>query len=169
MKKPAHNPDTNEISRRRFLRDVILGAAGIVTASLLYPAIRYFLYPALRPEQPRPFVPIASIDAIPEGQPTFLTYEEHAKEGWATVTKSKGAWVLNRGGGNVTVYSPYCTHLGCPYSWNAGESRFFCPCHGGVFDIEGNVIAGPPPRPLDRLDSQIENGTLMIRQKTGIA
>jgi len=35
--------------------------------------------------------------------------------------------------------------------WNAESSQFRCPCHGGVFDREGNVVDGPPPAPLQRL------------------
>src|SRR3972149_6626466 len=42
--------------------------------------------------------------------------------------------------------SSVCTHLGCIV--REIESGFDCPCHGSVFDREGNVTAGPAPRPL---------------------
>jgi Rieske Fe-S protein len=35
-------------------------------------------------------------------------------------------------------------------------TRFRCPCHGGVFDAEGNVVEGPPPRPLDRVEVRVD-------------
>ena len=45
--------------------------------------------------------------------------------------------------------SNICTHLGCRVRWVSGQEEFFCPCHDGVFDIDGNVVSGPPPRPLE--------------------
>ena len=39
---------------------------------------------------------------------------------------------------------------------------FYSPCHGGVFDIKGNVITGPPPRPLDRIEYKVENGEVIL-------
>ncbi|MFQ6672701.1 MAG: ubiquinol-cytochrome c reductase iron-sulfur subunit, partial [Candidatus Tectimicrobiota bacterium] len=58
------------------------------------------------------------------------------------------------------VFHTHCTHVGCPTNWSAQAGRFFCPCHGGVFDKEGRVQAGPPPRPLDRHEVRIERGVL---------
>jgi cytochrome b6-f complex iron-sulfur subunit len=42
-----------------------------------------------------------------------------------------------------------CTHLGCTVPWVAGEDRFVCPCHASSFDITGDVLSPPAPRPLD--------------------
>jgi Rieske Fe-S protein len=48
-----------------------------------------------------------------------------------------------------------CAHLGCPVAYSAGGDNYLCPCHGGAYDSRGLVTAGPPPRPLDRLDIKI--------------
>lgn len=60
------------------------------------------------------------------------------------------------------IFDNHCTHLGCPYHWEASVQRFVCPCHNGVFDINGNVVSGPPPRPLDYYDAKVEGGTLYM-------
>jgi cytochrome b6-f complex iron-sulfur subunit len=51
----------------------------------------------------------------------------------------------------VAAFSRRCTDLGCLVSWNKEREQFICPCHQGAFDRSGLNIAGPPPRPLDRL------------------
>jgi Rieske Fe-S protein len=51
--------------------------------------------------------------------------------------------------GRLVAYSSICTHLACAVLWRAGENHLACPCHDGVFDpATGEVLAGPPPRPL---------------------
>lgn len=54
------------------------------------------------------------------------------------------------------VFSGICTHLGCKVKWESYNNRFFCPCHKGVFAAGGEVLAGPPPRPLDEFRVEIE-------------
>ena len=48
-----------------------------------------------------------------------------------------------------------CAHLGCPVRWVAAAERFICPCHGGVYDLLGRRVGGPPPRPLDRFYTRV--------------
>jgi len=65
----------------------------------------------------------------------------------------------------VTVFNGRCTHLGCAYSWRTAGSQgeqFVCPCHDGVFALDGTVAGGPPPRPLDTLPVQVDDGTVVI-------
>jgi glycine/D-amino acid oxidase-like deaminating enzyme/nitrite reductase/ring-hydroxylating ferredoxin subunit len=52
--------------------------------------------------------------------------------------------------GKVTLLDAVCTHAGCIVSFNAVEKSWDCPCHGGRFDLEGNVLCGPPQRKLDK-------------------
>lgn len=155
-------PEQQVLSRRQFLKDIIYAVGGVIAATLAYPAVRYFIYPAVRKSPAEPFSQAASLADFTVGVPTFITYEERVQDGWATVTHSKGAWVVYNGGNNIVVFDPHCTHLGCGYSWNAGRKLFLCPCHGGVFDINGNVVAGPPPRPLDHIEYQINQNALLL-------
>ena len=55
-----------------------------------------------------------------------------------------------------------CTHLGCTVPWRADEGRFACPCHASTFDITGNVLGPPAPRPLDRYLVRIENDVVKV-------
>jgi cytochrome b6-f complex iron-sulfur subunit len=66
-----------------------------------------------------------------------------------------------RDGGFLALHRE-CTHLGCTVPWVAEESRFACPCHASAFDITGQVLSPPAPRPLDLLPVRIENGIVKV-------
>ena len=55
-----------------------------------------------------------------------------------------------------------CTHLGCTVPWVAAEDRFICPCHASSFDISGDVLSPPAPRPLDVFPVRIENDIVKV-------
>ena len=63
---------------------------------------------------------------------------------------------------DFVCFSSSCPHLGCSVSWDRHTSRFKCACHGGAFDRDGNVVAGPPPSPLPRLPWKLENGLIKV-------
>jgi Rieske Fe-S protein len=48
-------------------------------------------------------------------------------------------------------------------TWRDEEEIYVCPCHDGLFDISGEVVGGPPPRPLDQYENKVEDGVLFIR------
>ena len=61
----------------------------------------------------------------------------------------------------IVAFGPQCTHLGCAYHWEERSSEFLCPCHSSAL-ADCKVISGPAPRPLDRFDTKIENGKLLL-------
>jgi len=63
-------------------------------------------------------------------------------------------------GGSYTAVAQSCTHQGCSVAYNKSENDFVCPCHGGKYDINGNVIAGPPPAPLKKYNG-VQNGNIL--------
>jgi menaquinol-cytochrome c reductase iron-sulfur subunit len=150
----------NKITRRDFLKRVVIGGAGAVAAAIATPLIGSFLSP-LWQKNKKPAIAVAHTDQIPIGTPTFVRFEERAPDGWLVTTESMGVWILTQDGKNFTLYDPHCTHLRCPYYWDAQKKVFQCPCHGGEFSIDGKVLAGPPPRPLDRWEFTIENGEII--------
>lgn len=62
----------------------------------------------------------------------------------------------------VQAFSAICTHLRCVLRWEADTSRFACPCHAGAFDQNGNVLAGPPRRPLRRIAAEVRAGEIVV-------
>ena len=63
---------------------------------------------------------------------------------------------------DFVAISTRCMHLGCPVRYVEASERFICPCHGGVYDIEGKVSGGPPVRPLDRFYTRVRNGNVEV-------
>ena len=61
-----------------------------------------------------------------------------------------------------------CAHVGCPVRWVPAAERFICPCHGGVYDLLGRRVGGPPVRPLDRFYTRVVNGTVQIGQRFSV-
>ncbi len=158
----VNNSSNTGITRKRFLGYIIGGISSAVAVAVATPLVGYFLSPAWKKGTPLR-TPIANVTDIPVGQPTFVTFEQRIRDGWYISTLSKGAWLVNKGGEEIIVFDPRCTHLNCPYYWDKEKQVFRCPCHDGGFDIDGNVTFGPPPRPLDRLEFSIENGSIMVR------
>ena len=70
--------------------------------------------------------------------------------------------LVRTGDKEVKAMSTVCTHLGCTVYWEEGNQEFYCPCHAGRFDKDGNVLAGPPPTPLETYHTEIEDGNVFI-------
>jgi Rieske Fe-S protein len=67
-----------------------------------------------------------------------------------------------KSGGQYLAISDICTHQGCEVNWSGPNNRYLCPCHGSEYDIQGNNLAGPAPRPLERFKVELVNGRLMV-------
>ena len=67
--------------------------------------------------------------------------------------------------GKLNILSNSCAHLGCPVRWFPEKHEFLCPCHGGLYDINGGYVGGPPPRGMYRYtQAEVrEDGTLYIK------
>jgi len=64
--------------------------------------------------------------------------------------------------GGFLALSRKCTHLGCTVPWLSKEMKFVCPCHASVYDIRGEVVSAPAPRPLDLHHVFIENNIVKV-------
>ena len=67
-----------------------------------------------------------------------------------------------RSGRDVAARSLLCTHMGCEVAWVEGAASYVCPCHEGRFDAEGQVLAGPPPKPLRLLRVTVSGADLLV-------
>jgi len=155
------NPDG---TRRRFFELVIKVSAGLIGLSLAVPLVGYLISPALK-RRKQQWVDVASAAELQRGVPTQLEYVATVQDGYLESKTQKAVWAVKQANGEVTVFSPMCTHLGCGYHWDGGAQQFKCPCHGSAFDVSGRVVGGPAPRPLDALPSKVDNGRLFIMYK----
>lgn len=90
-------------------------------------------------------------------------------EGVVRFNKQQRAYVIGASGG-VYALSAVCTHLGCITRFLSDEKCIACPCHGSRFDLEGNVIHGPAPRPLQWLEVQADtSGNLLVDTSVTVA
>ncbi|MDR1685325.1 MAG: ubiquinol-cytochrome c reductase iron-sulfur subunit [Desulfovibrio sp.] len=156
-------PEANEtLSRRRFFVNGIKVVAGLLGLGLGIPLVGFFIAPALKKEQ-HDWIAIADLNLMNAGEPAKVTYQYTRRDGWKTAETRKTAFVVKHADGKITALTNKCTHLGCGVEWNASSKQFTCPCHGGVFDIQGNVTAGPPPKPLTRLMVKVEVNKIFIK------
>ena len=113
----------------------------------------------------REWVDVGSPDELRKEQPTQLDHVTTIRDGWMESKSHRAVWAVKQADGEVKVFSPICTHLGCGYRWDDGVQKFLCPCHGSAFDRNGRVLGGPAPRPLDLLPSKEEGGRLLVLYK----
>jgi menaquinol-cytochrome c reductase iron-sulfur subunit len=172
---PAENTRPADPGRRRALQWLAsLGAFGSAALAGI-PALRAFLSPAFRHTTPVRWFKLGATASFDVGTPTKVDFTERVADAWVEQNAFRTVWVYTSDGIRFTVYSGRCTHLGCAFQFDAAPDPryhrqanvFHCPCHHGVFDPKtGAVLAGPPPRPLDTLDTRIEGGVLFVAYET---
>ena len=152
-----------KMSRRDMMKAAIFGIGGLIGASIVVPAIGYIVGPALKQAQDT-WIRLGSVSKVELNEPTLFKATVETQTGWIDTQEEVSAYVLTENGKDFAALSNICTHLGCRIRWIAEEGKFFCPCHNGVFARDGSVVSGPPPRPLDRFETKVEDGTLYIKR-----
>ncbi|MDQ2677708.1 MAG: Rieske (2Fe-2S) protein [Actinomycetota bacterium] len=134
------------IARRDFTR-YLLAASGVFAAGSVGAAAWASLQRSNTGE-PRPIVELSD---VPEGTEHLFRYPDD----------DAPAILVHLPGGELRSFSQKCTHLGCVVFWQADQDRLYCPCHEGEFDPRsGDPTAGPPERPLTRIDVEVRDGTV---------
>lgn len=175
----APEPDTaSRLSRREFVLGLMAVLGGIAAALVAVPAAAFMsapgwlstlprrllsetVSPALRSEE---WTSAGAVDDFREGIPKHVIVDRPIVDGWVQREEPVGVFVLRESDTRATVMDPHCTHLGCPIDYSTGARSFLCPCHGGAFDAVGRPTAGPPPRPLDRYETKVEDGQILFRE-----
>lgn len=152
-----------EISRRDFIMGTAAVIGGLIGAVIAIPSIGFLLSPALRAEDDSETIDLGPLENYPLGVPTRFETTRTRVNGWERTATNYGLFVVKKSDTEVRVFSDICTHLGCRVSWYADQKHYISPCHDGHFDIIGNVVSGPPPRPLDEYITKIENGNLFVQ------
>lgn len=150
--------------RRSFLGGLLAVSGATVGVLLVVPFIRFVTYPLRKSTgetgwsdvgQVRDFASLAAPIA------KTITLERH--DAWQVTSAQTAVYVLPPIEGRFRILSPICPHLGCSIRWVGDQDKFICPCHGGVWTADGKLIAGPPPRSMDSLESKVEDGVLKVR------
>ncbi len=159
--KPMAQATVESPGRRRF-HIAVLNALGAALAALLgIPAVAYlFVPPKVRKENN--WADAGDIGAITPNQPLEVAFRRNRVDGWKVVSEKLTAWVVKSSDGGIVAFGPQCTHLGCAYHWDERGGRFVCPCHNSFFSVDGQVITGPAPRPLDRYQVRVDGSKLLI-------
>jgi len=108
-------------------------------------------------------VKAGDISSLTPGQPTRVNFSVPEQDAYIHETAVHSVWVIAHSPAEVTVFSPICPHAGCYFNWDSSTDHFECPCHGSVFSIDGKVLGGPAPRPLDALPHEMKDGELYVR------
>lgn len=156
--KEQADRNLQDLSRRRFLKSVTYGIGAATALFVGGVAVSSAVGPTLRKE-PTQWVRIDKMEDISIGQvkTVNINYTEH--KGFYT-SKNKEPIMVWRKEDELVVYNSECPHLGCQIHWDQEKQLFLCACHGGTFDLDGSVVAGPPPRPMYRYNFKVEDGYL---------
>lgn len=134
-------------SRRRLLQMGTGIGAGLITLMLSIPAVG-FLFSPLFQKRTHTWVRVGAVDDVPVGLPTPFRVSMPIGEGPPTPDVTRIVYVVRMSGGRLFAFSNTCTHMQCDVHWDPGRGNFLCPCHGGLYDMQGHNIGGPPPSPL---------------------
>lgn len=138
----------SKISRRDFLAVIkkVLAATGLT--ALFSPIVAYFYPPSLE-ETPADPIRVNITDLAP-GESLTVPFGRYP------------ALIINTSEG-IKAYSAVCTHFSCIVKWDQDQNIIFCPCHDGYFEaVNGEVLSGPPPLPLEPIPFVLEDGEIYL-------
>ncbi len=150
------------IDRRKFFVRISLFAGAIPAAIVAVPILGALFGPLLQ-RQKQAWRKVAAINDIPVGETKLIMYVNADPLPWAGVTAKSAAWLRRESEDRLIAFSAHCTHLGCPVRWEDKAQLFMCPCHGGVYYKDGMVAAGPPPKPLSKIEVRINRNDVEIK------
>lgn len=152
---PQENPAgvrQNAVERRSWLSSLfVVGFSGSVL-SFLYPVVR-FIFP--------PDIPDNSASEITVGKVTDLK----VNSGEIFKFGSEPGLLIHTSGGDWKAFSAVCTHLSCTVQYRPEAQDVWCACHGGTYSLTGQVISGPPPKPLPEYTVHIVNEDVVVSRK----
>lgn len=156
-----HVDKAQSLNRRSALA-IIIGGAGALGAGAIGLVVG-FLSNALGRKPIRTWLRIGPAEDLdPESFRRHVVHVEH-QHAWIRERTPLSIFIKDRYPEQPLALLSTCSHLGCSVNWDRQGGRFRCPCHGGVYDQEGRVLEGPPPRPLTRLEVKIEDDICFVR------
>jgi len=139
-----------ETTRRKFINWFLATSAGAFFLSVLYPIARYLIPP-----------PAGESTAASVTLPIKLA-DVKSNSGQIFKFGNRPAILVRTPAGELRAFSAVCTHLNCTVQYRSDLSHIWCACHNGHFDLNGQNIAGPPPRPLDQYVVNVRGEQIVI-------
>jgi Rieske Fe-S protein len=136
-----------DVARRDFL-GIAVGASGAAFAVSAARSLRRFVEPPSRPVAGT--LVVGKLEEFPKGTSKTVLLNE------------RPVLVIRNAAGEVRAFYALCTHLQCVVAFVPERNRIECPCHQGVYSIDGQNIEGPPPRPLDELTVTINDRMVVV-------
>lgn len=141
------------MTRRQFVNSLLGGSLTATVVAFFYPVVRYLIPPRQR-EAVLKKVAAAKVGELAPNSSKIFKFG------------SSPALLVNTQEGELMAYSAICTHLACSVHYETDTGTIYCPCHGGRFDLAGNVIAGPPPTPLESYKVEIAGDEIVVFKKS---
>jgi Rieske Fe-S protein len=155
-------PQSSETTGRRgFVVRLIQGTYAIIGATMAFVVGGAVVAPSFGKRETM-WLHAGDADALEDGTPLPITLRVARPDGPSEVVDRKVVYLV-KSGSEVRALDSTCTHLGCRTRFNPDSKQIECPCHGGVYDVSGNVISGPPPAPLRPMTTRIEGGKVMVQ------
>ncbi len=156
-----------EQPRRVFLKwlAAIAGSTAAMIAAVPVLGAVFFPMRARTISEGEGFLPVGDASELDPGVPLKAAVRTTRLDAWS---ESKGVelasvWLEKKKNGSIGAFSSICPHLGCSVDYLADSGTFNCPCHGSVFAKDGSVVSGPSPRPLDALETRVEEGRVLVK------
>jgi cytochrome b6-f complex iron-sulfur subunit len=135
------------MKRRNFLKTLLSLLGSVTFVSVAYPFVR-FLSPRKGKASAKKLV--VSMSDIAPGTAMNVTYN------------NKPVVIIHRRNEGFVAFSRVCTHLGCIVNYDTIQNEMICPCHAARFNLEGNVLAGPAPSPLEKIPIKVESEKILV-------
>ena len=134
------------ISRRKLIGYGWIAATAVIVGELIGGTLAY-LWPKVKGKTAKKILIAGKVNDIPVGTVALFRKEKV---------------FINRMDKGFLAFSAVCTHLACIVRWNDLKKVFECPCHGATFNAVGEVLEGPPPRPMDIYPIEIVEDKIVV-------
>ena len=156
-----HQPSELSAGRRGFLIRIIQAVHAGIAGTLAFVVGGAVVAPSFT-RRASQWLDAGAVDNVEDDTPLPITLRVARPDGASEVVDRRVVYLVRRGGAELKALDSTCTHLGCRTRFNPDTMQIECPCHGGRYDINGDVVAGPPPAPLRSLPTRIQDGRVLV-------
>lgn len=139
--------------RRSIVRWLLGGGLLTSVSSFIYPVVKFMMPPN---------VPEAAVNEVVAGKVQML------KPNAGVIVKfgSKPVLLIRANDTEWKALSAVCTHLNCTVQYRENTHQIWCACHNGFYDLNGSVVSGPPPKPLEEYAVRVRGDEVVITRNS---